>query len=591
MKRNIFKKYRWSVGVLVAAFGLTFTSCSDFFNPETNDQVSDKSYISENTEMYTGFVGLLTKMQAIGDKEILLTDTRAEFIEPTKNAGTDLWSIYQYSDNLQGNEYASPAPYYELILACNDYLNKVKEFRKSPQVDDEICQDLISSTIRIKAWAYKTIGEIYGEAAWIDEPVGSVDEFLAKARNQVIPMKEVVDKCLNLMENGYDGVKSDLVVDWIAWLDPTNVTNIANSPFRKWNYIVPTYEGIYSELCLWKGAYLDAENNGVGSDAAKGYYQTAADLLLKALNVYINNEKLSGNNPYWCPNAGTAGRYTSIWQAQDPYAPENVCAILYDYNQGQTNSLVKHFNSDSPAEFLLQPSEAGMNNFTDPVKNPGGSTSETRYKNLVGNDANGKYISKYRPNGGRNGVRAKAYQDDVHIYIYRATQYHLMLCEALNQLGRFSALSSVLNNGMTGDKVTELVENDELKAAGKPIKYPEWEGFTRNWTSSAEWGTRKYPDAGIRGAYSLAARPIETGSTPTQLQAAKRSNDIQIMQEAELEFSCEGKTYPWMNRVAVRYQDANIIADEICPKYEAKGLAGKVRAAILNGANWVKYKL
>ena len=101
MKRNIFKRYKWSVGVLAAAFSLTFTSCSDFFNPDTDDQVSDKHYISENTEMYTGFVGLLTKMQAIGDKEILLTDTRAEFIEPTKNAGTDLWSLYQYADNLQ----------------------------------------------------------------------------------------------------------------------------------------------------------------------------------------------------------------------------------------------------------------------------------------------------------------------------------------------------------------------------------------------------------------------------------------------------------------------------------------------------------
>ncbi|MDQ9749115.1 hypothetical protein RFZ03_00250, partial [Acinetobacter baumannii] len=74
-----------------------------------------------------------------------------------------------------------------------------------------------------------------------------------------------------------------------------------------------------------------------------------------------------------------------------------------------------------------------MDNFTNPDKNPGGSTSETRFKNLVGKSADGYYIAKYRQNGGRNGIRANAYQDDVHIYIYRSTQYHLMLCEALNQ--------------------------------------------------------------------------------------------------------------------------------------------------------------
>lgn len=590
MKRNIFKRSKWSLGVLTMAFSLTMTSCSDFFNPNTNDQISDKHYMSENTEMYTGFIGLMTKMQAIGDKEILLTDTRAEMLEPTVNASADLWNVYNYESDLQGNEYASPAPYYELILACNDYLNKVKEYRKQPQVDDEICQNLISSTIRIKVWAYKTIGEIYGEAAWIDEPVGHVEDFLAEARSRVIPMSQVVDKCLQLMDNGFDGVKSDRVVDWIAWLDPSNVTNIANSAFRKWNYIVPTYEGVYAELCLWKGAYIDAAN-GVGSDAAQPYYKKAADLLLSALNVYINNESYSGNNPYWCPNAGTKGRYQNLWQVQDPYAPEMVCVILYDYNQDQTNSLVRHFNSDAPAEYLLQPSEAGMDNFTNTAKNPGGSSSETRFKNLVGKNGNGYYVAKFRQNGGRNGVRANAYQDDVHIYIYRATQYHLMLCEALNQLNRFTALGCVLNTGMTGDNVTQLVENDEALKAGEPIKYPEWEGFTRNWTNDAEWGTRKYPDTGIRGAYELSARPIESGSTPEQLAAAKRDNDIQILKEAEVEFSCEGKTYPWMNRVAVRYKDLRIVADEVCPKYEVKGLGGQVYNRILAGGNWVKYDL
>ena len=193
----------------------------------------------------------------------------------------------------------------------------------------------------------------------------------------------------------------------------------------------------------------------------------------------------------------------------------------------QTNSLVEHFNSDTPAKYLLKPSEAGMDNFTNPDKNPGGSTSETRFKNLVGKSADGYYIAKYRQNGGRNGIRANAYQDDVHIYIYRSTQYHLMLCEALNQLNRFSALNSVLNSGMTGEKVDELVANDDSIKAGKPIKYPEWEGFTRNWTSSAEWGTRKYPDTGIRGAHTIVGIQISTlPKTKLRINTLVSWNDI-----------------------------------------------------------------
>lgn len=87
--------------------------------------------------------------------------------------------------------------------------------------------------------------------------------------------------------------------------------------------------------------------------------------------------------------------------------------------------------------------------------------------------------------------RANAFQDDVHIYLYRATQYHMMLAEALNHLDRFKALDAVLN---TGVKATEYSETD-----------PEWRGFTQNWTSSAAWGTRKYPSMGIRGCLNLNA--------------------------------------------------------------------------------------
>ena len=577
---NIFNRCKWGMGVAAAALSLSLTSCSDFFNPETDDQIADKDYISENTEMYTGFIGIITKMQAVGDKEILLTDTRAEMLEPTTNAGTDLVNVYDYADNLKGNSYASPAAYYELINACNDYLSKVSDYCKQPQVDDEVCQNLISSTIRIKVWAYKTVGEIYGEAAWLDEPVGNVDKFLETARQNVIPMNKIVDKCLDLLENGYNGVAANRTVDWIAWLDPDNVTNIANSSYRKWNYIVPAYEGLYAELCLWKGAYIDSEQ-GVGSAEAKVYYQNAADQLLTAINSYQNSSQNSGNNPYWVPNAGTAGRYTSIWQqaSKDPYAPENVSVILYDYLNGQTNSLVKHFNTDAPAEYLLEPSEAGMDNFTNKEKNPGGSDGETRYKNLIGKTGTGYYIAKFRQNGGRSGVRASANEDDIHIYIYRAMQYHLMLAEALNQLNRFTALGCILNTGMTNATVEEELVNG--------TNQDEWRGFTSNWTKNGENGTIKYPPIGIRGAYSLSARTIQDAKT----SAAKRANDIQVLKECELELSCEGKTYPWMNRVAVRYNDPSIIADEVCPKYEASGKAATVRAKIMNGGNWVKYPL
>ena len=103
----------------------TLSACSDFFNVETGNVLDHEDYIKEESELYSGYIGIMTKVQAIGDKVIYLTDTRGELLEPTSNTPNELYSIYNYETDLAGNKYANPAPYYDVIIACNDYLSKL----------------------------------------------------------------------------------------------------------------------------------------------------------------------------------------------------------------------------------------------------------------------------------------------------------------------------------------------------------------------------------------------------------------------------------------------------------------------------------
>lgn len=567
------KKLFFNISLALAVLfgGGSLTSCSDFFDPETDDELSGDDYISSTTEMYTGFLGIMTKLQAIGDKEILLTDTRADLLEPTSQSAADIIALYNYDTDLQGNSYANPAGYYEVIIACNDYLAKMKEYRSNPNVDETVYASLVSSVTRIKVWTYKTIGEIYGKAVWFDDPVTKVSAIRDSANYQILDMQQLVDKCLEVMDNGVDGVSTDKVIDWIAWLDPQNISSIASSTYRKWNWMVVPYEGLYAELCLWKGAYMDA----AGTDAT-AYYKRAADLLLKALNVYIDDENYSGNSPYWLPCATTPGHYKSYWDWEQPYQAEAVCALIYDYTNNQTNTLLHHFSNEYPNEYQLRPNEEEMAHYKDATFNPGGTDGDSRTNCLFGRSSGQNYIAKYRPVGSTH--RANAFQDDVHIYLYRATQYHMMLAEALNHLERFQALNAVLN---TGVKTTDYDSTN-----------PEWEGFTQNWTSSAAWGTRKYPSMGIRGCLNLNAVDILTNIA--QLGSRRetiRHNDELILNEIMMEFACEGKTYPAMNRMAVRYADPSIITSRVLRKYETTGHAADVRAKIEAGGYWVPYDL
>lgn len=72
MKRNLLK-------IATLLIGMTLGSCSDFFEVDTDNVLDHTKYISEESEMYAGYIGIMTKVQAIGDKAIYLTDTAGSY--------------------------------------------------------------------------------------------------------------------------------------------------------------------------------------------------------------------------------------------------------------------------------------------------------------------------------------------------------------------------------------------------------------------------------------------------------------------------------------------------------------------------------
>lgn len=569
------KKIIYCLSLLLSA--LSVTSCSDFFEPDTDDELNGEDYISSDTEMYTGFLGIMTKLQAIGDKEILLTDTRGEMIEVTEQSTPDLIAIYNYDNDLTGNPYANPAGYYEVVIACNDYLAKMKEYRDEPGVDPDIWASLVSSTVRIKAWTYKTIAEIYGEAVWFDSPVTKFTELTPANGFHHLPLEGIIDNCMDLLDNGYEGVSSDIVINWIEWLDPEMVTSVANSSYRKWNYMVPPYEAVYAELCLWKAATVEALSPDAPTPdpVVRNYYQKAVDILLAAMNAVIDTNTDHQSNPYWIPSQWSKGKFGAFFDSADPVANENVAAIIYDYANNQTNTLLKHFSNEYPNEYLLRPNQEAIDNFLAETYD-----GDPRYKSTFGKSSGVNYLAKFRPVG--SSARPNAYQDDVHIYLYRSQYYHIMLAEALNHLQRFPAMDAVFNRGFGS---TDYHDGAVSGTAG-------WEGFTANWTKDTSWGSTKYYDEGLRNSHGTpTVRDVVLSLDDTTPHDAFKFNDMAILDEALLTFCAEGKIYPMMNRMALRYGDLDIIADRVAPKYESAGKDGEIRGKILAGGNWVKYDL
>ncbi len=501
MKQNMI--YRIFAASLLV---LSMTACSGFFESKTDDVLSADDYISSQTEVYTGYLGIITKLQAVGDKAIYLTDTRGELLEPTENSLPELIALYNYEQDLTGNGYASPDAYYEVVIACNDYLENMRAFRKArPElVNDERFDALQSLTLRVKVWAYLTLAEIYGQAVWFDDPIVKIQDLTDTGRFQLMNIDQVVDRCIDFLDNGdasTDYINGKLDFSWYRWLDPE--TALASSQYRYWDYMTPPFEGLMAKLCLWKGAALQGKGD---YDGARPYYQRCADLILEALNEVISVQSNAGNG-YYLPTAYVPGRYARFWDNVEPYATEVVCAIIYDYTRNQTNKLLYHFSSEYPNQYLLRPNVAMV---------------EERFETDDNNPAS-LPVSRHETGGfGRPGRQALPGKISPHwqcvvqmpirtmcTSICSVALSTIFLVEALNNLGRFEAADAVFNGGLAPTDFLTAADGSMIKDSdGYGTPKPGFEGFINDWTSVASWGTRKYSHMGIRGCFSLKIVPL-----------------------------------------------------------------------------------
>ena len=575
------KKFKIEI-ILMGVLAMIFASCSDFFEPNNDTTLNGDSYIKEGSELYSGFLGIITKIQAIGDKAIYLTDMRGELLEPTENTPADLYSIYNYDDDLSGNTYADPAKYYDVIIACNDYLQKAKEYRDThvTTVDDDDYRGLISSTVRLKTWTYLMLAKIYGQAIWFDDPMQSMKDIVSQTPKN---LSELVDECDKLLNTGFDGINGTYNMSWNEWLDPANGATSTNDEYKRWNMMVPGYFVLQAEIALWKGDY-----------------QKAATTILGEMSRTFALAEYQGNvaNIKYMRSGSYGSNYGQQYDSEMPVLTAAESVIMYDYKYNQQNSLLNHF--DRSGSYMMRASVPGSKRFEDITFNPSADataikTSDARFRAIQEIEKDVEYaIRKYR--GFRKSGHSVAH-DDTYIMIYHTSDLYFMAIEALNNMGRFEPVSVLMNTGV-----------DPFYGAGVVLG-EQWQGLNCNWglwTTLYAGFRRTYADNGVRGILGLGKRDM--WQTPEDIKEEivaeqkldglsdedkiKKHNDIELVKEAFLEFPCEGKTYPLMIRVAKRWNDYSFIADFVGQKYESdQAKQAEVKAKIMNGAYFVPWDL
>ncbi len=544
------------ITIFTVMCGITLSSCDNYFDIATEDMLDVSDAYKEKSTVYAGMMGLAATFRETADHHIILSELLGDLMKPTTSAPDECWDVYRYKAT-NGNNFASPAPYYKLIINCNDFLKHTIAYNKNypSALATNVYRGMISSALTYRAWSYLQIGKIFGEAVYYDVVFTDDNEEMP---SKVMKLDELVEELIYNLRNGVDGVNGFQTLDWNTLISPQNTYTD-----ETWSRVSIAADVLLTELYLWAKDYTNA------AKTALNYVSNSGSNF--KLDIFQSNN----NNMMWYK------MFTSPFSSD---AIKEVCTYVpFNFEKRQTSNLQYYFSSLAPNVYYFMPTPYAQMRFLNQI------TGESKNE-LTGETGLVRGSDTYRRSGTfiyENGksVIAKYHQDkknyehDSPIYIYRAPEIYLMIAEALGGLGgetNIAAADSIISVGLKSSWKTDHFE--------KPFEAPIY-GKSLN----------VFP--GIRGRAKMGAdfiryhvdTVIYPGKTEVEkIQKANREKfvlDSLIAEETALELAYEGKRWFTLMRIARNTENPAFLAQQAAKKFDT-GEGQLYEKWLMNPENW-----
>ena len=246
------KKYILGLGLLSVTLATTTTSCSDFFETESTHVIyADKDHLNVASDTIYSMIGILNRLQALGDRTYLLGEVRGDLMDVTDYTSADLREVAMFNVS-DDNKYNVPRDYYAVINNCNFYLARVDTALQ--RRGRQLFKYEYAAVKAFRAWAYLELVKNYGQVPLVTEPQMTEREALAAAASTTYGIKEICDYFI-----------ADLTP--YALVDLPQYGNVGG--YNSQGIFIPM-RALLGDLCLWAGRY---------EEAARWY------------NSYLNDEK------------------------------------------------------------------------------------------------------------------------------------------------------------------------------------------------------------------------------------------------------------------------------------------------------------
>ena len=595
-----------------------FASCSDFFDQESEHVIfTETDHLNSATDSIYSVIGILNKLQAIGDRTVLLGEVRGDLVDLTKEANSDLrdMALFNIGDD---NRYNNPTDYYAIINNCNYFIANADTALKNNR-NDYIFMKEYAAVKAIRAWTYLQLVLNYGSVPFVTEPILSKLE--AEQNYPKYDLQAVCEYFIN-----------DLMPLTDRWADEyPNYGNIRSLRDGASRLLFFPMNVVLGDLNLWLASVTG--NKSTYREAAMRYYKYISQ------RNGDNSAYPTGMNYYmWYWGSTAWNSFTSAssgdWSDEEYGQNTELITIIAGDSiraEGNYSELRNLFYSreDNDYRVSIIPSQ-GMFELSESQANcclaSNGISFSYAPADLTDHKAGDLRLYRSyswgqatnRLTGERFDVSYVEKQSFQNIHIYRRTQLYLRLAEALNGAGipraAFSILSTGLNNEIYETSVYPYCsESDSIWISQLDFPETRYGIVTAQYITSSSVGTGVYNTMGIhsRGSgwtpynefYRLPeAEPIpvvdEEGNpieglfviekdSPDLVEKQQAFVDSLLLNENGLEMAFEGPRFYDIMRFAMRQSNPEkFLAEKVAARRGKNNIDEALKSRLMDKRNW-----
>lgn len=522
---------------------LALTSCDALLNADSDRYTFEEDFQMKSAhDTIYSMVGVLSQLQKLGDRYILLGELRGDLMQTNDNASRYLKEINDFNFTSE-NPYLNQKDYYAVINSCNYVTNYIDTSYSI--LSDKAMMRSYAAAKSIRAWTYLQLALNYHTVYYYTNPITTV-----------------ADATRDYPELSLSALTDSLIKD-LEPLKNVNTMDLGTFGAFKAKQSVFPIKFILGDLYLWNGDY---------ANAAKSYYD-----LMYSTDRTISKDYVSA----WTVDSKKVFQtYTPLWNTLFvPNNPEIIATIASSASYGQqftVDSLSFHYD--------IAPTNVAFNKWASTIYYVDSIT--------IGEGDLRAHGSFYQINE-KNSTLANSYDLSVNPYItkyqkmntntekclviYRNSLLYLRYAEAVNRMGCPQLAFTVIKKGLTDLNTRPTAIRSEILAAGNG-SMPTYMNFADN---------RFFNNVGIRQR-GLGNTNTDTRVyiIPTLGSKADSINYVEdaIVEELALETAFEGNRFHDLMRVALRRGKPEYLAEKVSSKYASNKAA--IKTKLMTTSNW-----